>query len=71
MKMLEKLQLKFARVVLTCSLGCPVPKLYTETGLVLMSLRIMMRKVLFIFHVASLPLGTLARDLYEIEKEED
>ena len=36
MKMLEKIQLKFARVALTCSQGCPIPKLYSETGFVLM-----------------------------------
>ena len=70
MKMLEKIQLKFARVALTCSQGCPVPKLYSETGLILMPLRIIRNKVMFMFHVASLSPGTLARDLYDIERQE-
>ena len=68
--MLEKIQLKFARVALACSKGCPVPKLYTETGLILMPLRIMRMKVMFIFHVASLSPGTLARDMFDIERRE-
>ena len=62
---LEKLQLKHLRVSMAVGTGCPTPLLYAHTGTLTMANRVIMKKLLFLYHVASLPEGTLARDLYE------
>ena len=69
---LEKIQLKHLRVSLAVGTGCPTPLLYAQTGTLTMANRIIMKKLLFLYHVASLPVGTIARDLYESQlKHED
>ena len=50
---LEKLQLKFLRCLLGVGTGCPIPLLYSETGVLLMEHRILQRKLMFI-HVLNL-----------------
>ena len=71
MKELDKLQLKFLRLILAVGTGCPIPMLYAETGTMLMSNRVLLRKLLFLHHVATLPLSTLARQVYERECRQD
>ena len=65
LKMLEKIQLKYLRLVTGVGTGCPKPILYYHTGTMSMKNRIWLRKILFLHHVATLPLGCLARDTYE------
>ena len=67
LKELDKVQHKFLRVALAVGTGCPIPKLYTETGTMLMSNRVLLRKMLFLHHVATLPPSTLARQVYDWE----
>ena len=69
LKMLEKIQLKYLRLVTGVGTGCPKPILYYHTGTLSMSYRIVLRKILFLHHVATLPLGSLARDTYETMRE--
>ena len=67
LKDLDTVQLKFLRLVLTVGTGCPIPMLYAKTGTMLMSNRVLLKKLAFLHHVATLPLSTLARQVYEIE----
>ena len=71
LKELEKLQLKYLCVSLAVGTGCPIPLLYPQSGTLTMTNRVIMKKMLFLFHVASLPRGTLARDLYESQLEHE
>ena len=71
LKELDKLQLKFLRLILAVGTGCPIPMLYAETGTMLMSNRVLLRKLLFLHHVATLSPNTLARQVYERECRQD
>ena len=66
---LEKLQLKFLRCLLGVGTGCPIPLLYSETGMMLMEYRILQRKLLFIRHVANSGEKSLAREVLTIQAE--
>ena len=67
LKILEKLQIKFLRVTLAVGAGCPTPVLYSETGIVRVSNRIIQRKFSFLHHIAMLPPGSLAREMFELQ----
>ena len=64
-KMLDRLQLKYLRLVTGVGTGCPIPILLYHTGTLSMTNRIMLRKIMFCFHVATLPPSTLAREVYD------
>ena len=66
---LENLQLQFYRCLLAVGSGCPIPSLYYETGGMLMELRILQKKLLFLHHVATLPDYSLAREVFQVQKE--
>ena len=66
-KLLEKVQLKYLRLVTGVGTGCPKPILYYHTGTLSMFHRILMRKLLFMHHVATLPLSCLARSVYDTQ----
>ena len=63
------MQLKYLRLSLAVSRSCPIPMLYHQTGTLMMSNRILQRKLLILHHVATLPVSTLARDFYDTQKE--
>ena len=65
LKLLDKVQIKYLRLVTGVGTGCPKPILYYHTGTLDMFHRILKRKLLFLYHVATLPLGCLARSLYD------
>ena len=65
---LENLQLRIYRTLFAVGIGCPVPVLYWETGGTMMKYRILRKKLLFLHHVATLPVNTLAREVYETQK---
>ena len=69
-KELEKLQLKQLRVCLAVGKGTPKAHLYAETGTWLIANCILLAKLTFIYHVATLPIGTLTRDLYQSHYEQ-
>ena len=64
-KLLDKLQLKYIRIVTGMGKGCPIPLLLYHTGMMSFANRSSLRRLSFLHHVATLPLGTLARDMYE------
>jgi hypothetical protein len=66
---LENIQLNFYRCLLAVGTGCPIPSLYWETGGTLIEFRILKKKLLFLHHVATLPEDTLAREVFEVQKE--
>ena len=69
MKMLDKVSLRYLRMVLAVGSGCPIPIMFTETNTLLMSNRIWLRKLLFLRHVLTLPVGTLARDIADKQRQ--
>ena len=66
LKELEKLQLKHLRVSLAVGTGAPIPLLYSETGTMTIKSRVMKMKLMMLHHVATLPVGSLARDCYDV-----
>ena len=69
-KDLEKMQLKFLRLILGVGTGCPIPMMYAHTGTQLMANRVLLRKILMLWHVANLPTNTLANQTYRREVEQ-
>ena len=68
---LENIQKKFYKCLFAVGSGCPTTALYWQTGGLKMKNRILMRKLLFLHHVATLPADTLAREVYEVQKKLD
>ena len=64
-KLLEKIQLKYLRLVLGVGTSCPIPIMMYHTGTLSMSNKILLRKICFLNHISTLPTGTLARDVYD------
>ena len=66
---LEKLQLMFYRNLFAVGSGCPFPSLLWETGGILMKYRLIKKKFIFLHHVATLPDGSLAKEVLDIQKK--
>ena len=66
---LEKLQLRFYRTILSVGTGCPRPIIYWDTGGMMMKYRIIKRKLLFFHHLATLSTGSLAKEIFEVQKQ--
>ena len=66
---LEDIQKRFYRCILSVGAGCPTPSLYIETGGMLMRNRILLRKLLFLHHLATLPETSLAKEVYNIQNQ--
>ena len=66
---LEQIQKRFLRCLLSVGVGCPTPSLYLETGSMLISNRILQRKLLFLHHLATLPDTSLAKEVYDIQTQ--
>ena len=64
---LEQLQLKFLRSALAIGSGCPLPLLYSETGVICMELRILEKKLGFLHHLNQLPPGSLTKEELDIQ----
>ena len=70
MKLLSKtLQHWFLRLVLRVGPGCPTPSLRWETGALSMRMRVWIEKVMLVRHLRSLDTSSLARRIYEEQKE--
>ena len=66
MQKLDDLSHKFLKTILAVSkYGCPIPALYIDTNMLLMKNRILLQKLLFVFHLSNLPLKSLGRECYE------
>ena len=66
---LEKIQLKFYRAILSIGTGCPIPIIYWDTGGMLIKYRITKNKLLFFHHLATLSSESLAKEIFEVQKE--
>ena len=58
---LEQLQYTFLRCILGIGSGCPLPLLLSETGMILMELRVLKKKLMFLHHLFLLEQGSLAK----------
>ena len=68
---LEKLQLKMLRVCLAVGKGVPKAHLYAQTGTWTIANQVLLLKLKFLHHIATLEVGNLARDLYEAQVEQN
>ena len=69
-KQLNNLQRWFIRLVLQVPQGTPTAALTWETGLMEMGLRVQIEKLLLVLHIRSLDEETLARKIYEEQKQQ-
>ena len=69
MEKLDKLQNAFYQVILKCPCTCPKPGLYWYTGGILMSNRIIEKKLNFIFHATHLSKDSLAYQVLETQQK--
>ena len=67
---LESLQHWFLRLMLRVGPGCPVASLRWETGMLSMQMRIWVEKVMMVRHLRGLEEGSLARLVYDEQKEQ-
>ena len=65
---IENLQKQFLRVLLGAATGTPIPALYWETGTLLIKNRIMMKKLMFLHHLETLPKDSLAYEVFQVQK---
>ena len=68
-RLLNSLQRWFMRMLLQVGPGVPTASLTWESGLLDMEQRVWVEKLMFIFHIRSLDEDTLARQIYEKQKE--
>ena len=66
---LTSLQLLFYRQLFAIGSGAPIPLFYWDTAGLLMELRIIQKKLIFLHHVATLPEDSLAREIYELQRQ--
>ena len=66
---LEKLQLRFLRTLLAVGTGCPIPLLYSESGMLLMEYRILEKKLMFLHHLYHLDDSALAKEVVKIQTD--
>jgi hypothetical protein len=66
---LENLQKKFYKCLFAVGSGCPTTALYVETGGIMIKYRILMKKLMFLHHLSTLPNDTLAREIFEVQKK--
>ena len=60
---LEKMQYEFLRSLFASGSGCPIPLLLSETWCIMMELRILQKKVLFLHHLEHLEDDTLTKEV--------
>ena len=65
---LEVIQHWFLRLILRVGPGCPLPSLRWESGVLGMSLRVWVEKVMLARHIRGMDQSTLARQTYEEQK---
>ena len=70
LKMLECLQNTMYRVLLNVPRTCPIPALCWDLGGVQMRYRILMKKLNFIWHLDNLDDSSLAKQIYEVQKDQ-
>ena len=69
LKVLDDLFHSFCQIIFRVSSGCPIPSFYWQSGSRKFENIILENKVNFIFHLANLPLNSLARTIYEEQNQ--
>ena len=69
LKKLKELHLLFYRCLLGCPSTTPSASLFWFLGQLLPENKVIERKLLFLFHVANLPIQTVARQIYEEQRK--
>ena len=67
--LLNSIQNTFFRALFATCTGCPIPALYWDTGALLAENLIIMKKLLFYHHLSTLSEGSLAKEIFNIQKE--
>ena len=65
---LDKLQNLFYRVLLEVPTGCPIPMMFWDCGGLLMTNRILKKKLSLLHHIAKLSPDSVANQVYSIQK---
>ena len=68
LKLLNGLFNDFHRCIMRISTGCPIANMYWQCGSYLPQNLILQRQLNFLHHVANLPVGSLARDVHDLEE---
>ena len=68
-EMLDDLQNTMYRVLLNVPRTCPKPALCWEMGGIQMELRVVMKKLNFLWHLANLDEASLAKEIFQVQKE--
>ena len=68
---LENMQYSFLRSILGTGTGCPLPLLLSETGMILMELRVLKKKLIFLHHLTHLGEDTLAHEILSVQNNLD
>ena len=66
---LNSIQNDFLRSLFQTGNGTPISALYWDTGSLMIENQIMQRKLLFLYHLMTLPENSLAKEIYLIQKE--
>ena len=69
MKQLTNLNNRFLKSIMGVGkYGCPLPSLYLETGSWTIQNRILLKKVLFFHHLATLPTSSLGSECFQVQR---
>ena len=71
LKLLEDLQNTMYRVLLNVPKTCPLPALCWELGGIQMKYRVIMKKLLFLWHLNNLEEGSLAKEVLQVQKTQN
>ena len=64
-KILDDLFHFFCRIILRISISCPKPNYYWQSGSLTFENQILQRKLIFVYHLANLEEGSLAREIWD------
>ena len=70
MKALNDLYSHFYRCIFRIGSGCPVICFYWQCGTLRVNNIILLKKLIFIHHLANLPLESLGREIFDLQLEE-
>ena len=68
-KSLNEFFCRFFRCLYRIGAGAPIPNFFWQVGMFLPENIVLQRKMNFIHHLATLPEGSLAKEVYSIQKE--
>ena len=67
MKLLDNLFNQFHRSMMRIGTGCPVDSFYWQSGSLKPEFVILKKKLMFVHHLANLPVGSLGRDIHDLQ----